>query len=496
MSILENTKTKKRKQLEKDIKKNPIFQAKKNFDKRKTNTKAEYRLILDSMRSGIEADYFWILRFMKSISYFGLRMDGEEGEVLKLRDLYGAAESSSYWGNIEQRRTTQVEKFGQTMQIISGMIKSTFQILRELRIIEERMEYYKDYDKGDQAGAVALKSVWVDMVEGGSKNPGSVYGLSTQVGFTILPDLFFKFSPKNSQEVDKILKGLEKEHINRKIREVLGRKLKQFIIWKEKTQKEISVRETFMLRYLRQHFNSIKLQINWIRPFLKNIKQLEFSDWRNDPDLLKSIETAKTEVELLGINFQYIEKNPETDFETIKEFQEYYPCVLVRMSFVVLPQMSFQKEYSRGAMQTGRTLIRIGPCVATAQDIKDYRDYQDEEDIDLIASLDSSLDAMKEDLNHFLEKAGEQSVIDAKKQEEEEKQSMHEGILEPFKAIGSGFKEMFAVFSSKKQEETKTKYKLSAKLAEEEKRKAKSIASGKAFTVYHVFKKAHGMIAP
>ena len=53
------------------------------------------------------------------------------------------------------------------------------------------------------------------------KNAASVYGLSQTVGFTLLPDLFFRVAPKGPEDVDIVVDSLE---FNLKVKEVLKRK--------------------------------------------------------------------------------------------------------------------------------------------------------------------------------------------------------------------------------------------------------------------------------
>ena len=151
------------------------------------------------------------------------------------------------------------------MANVGNMVKTLFQLIREMRIMEERLEYYGRSEKGEEAAEVALKSVWVDMVEGGGKNPGSVIGLAMNVGFVTLPDLFYSIHPKKIEDVEKEVQKLS-ESFNRKVREVLARKLKQYLIWKQKTYQELLVGKKFKLKYLRQHYHVIKIYLNWLRP--------------------------------------------------------------------------------------------------------------------------------------------------------------------------------------------------------------------------------------
>src|SRR3989344_8836222 len=197
-----------------------------------------YLLEMEEAAAGVERFYFWFLNFLRGVAPSGVSCQ----KVWKIKDIYAATETSSYFGSIEQRKGIQQDKASQYLATIGKMIKDLFQIIRELRIMDERYDFYKESEAGKEDSEVALKSIWIDLVEGGAKNPTSVLGLATQVGFTILPDLFFSIHPKQKpqaeqkDEVDRsiqeALSSLKEEGINRKIIEVLGRKLVQYLIWK------------------------------------------------------------------------------------------------------------------------------------------------------------------------------------------------------------------------------------------------------------------------
>jgi len=446
-----------------------------------------YGLILESMQGGVEPHYYWVLRFIRTTNEFGLGWK----EVKKIKDIYTAAEASSLWGSQEQRKGLQQDKVTQYMATIGKMIKDTFQVIRELRIIDERLVYYDEYnaysktkDENKLSGAVALKGTWIDLVEGGTKNPASVYGLASQVGFTTLPDLFFMVHPKIIEDVDKEVKKLKSKGINRKVREVLGRKLKQFIIWKVKTESELRTRKNFVLKYLRMHVNNIKLYSNWVKPYLKAIQILQSQSSEKNPDVSAAFETSQVELEIIAIGEKYFEKTPE-GFEIEHKFRKYFPCLRVVFNHVALPQMSFQREFQRGPVHAGRTEIKIIPYVLTKEQIKKYQAAVDKEAFeeieDLIPSIEGSLSAIGEELQKYLEEAGEI------KEEKTEKKEV-EGLLTPFTSVFKGVK---GIFSKEKASEERILRPQSG-----EKRAAEEVAKTRAFVLYDIYKKSHGMLAP
>ncbi len=440
---------------------------------------SRYLIKMDSLQKNVEANYFWITRFLSGKSPYGRDYFGEKGTILKIKDIYSSGETSSFWGSVEQRKGAQIDKFQQLMANIGSMLKTLFQLLRELRIMEERLDYYERSEKGEDAAEVALKSIWIDLVEGGARNPGSVTGLAAQVGFITLPDLFYSIHPKKVDEVEKDVDRLKESGLNRKVREVLARKLKQFLIWKEKTYKELKTGNTFKLKYLRQHFHVIRLYLNWLRPYLKNIQRLQQQGDVTDKDLIASFETSKIELEVLGVKRKYEVDMPNTyggqNMEE-REFKETFPCVRVKIEFVAIPEMAYQQEFQRGAIHRGRSVITIEARTAKMKDILDYKKKLFEEDVELLKAVDESIDAMKEDIEHFLEKAGEI--------EEEEKKK--ESFFEPFKGIFGGLKDLFKHIPS---------FKITGdKVPSGEAGSASNIAKIDAYLLYKVFKQTHGML--
>lgn len=452
------------------------------------------KLIMVSMQGAAEPHYFWMLRFLRNTTTFGLGMFFERVE--KIKDVYTAAEASSLWGSQEQRKGLQQDKVSQYMATIGKLIKDMFQVVRELRIIDERLAYYDGYNKYSrnpagnekyQSAAVALKGTWIDLVEGATKNPASVYGLASQVGFATLPDLFFTVHPKSQADVEREVKKLKGKGINRKVREVLGRKLVQFIIWKEKTEREIRTRKNFILKYLRMHFNNIKLYINWVKPYLRAIKQLQSRSSELNPDVSAAFETSQIELELLAVGKEYI-LTTEEGYEETFPFTKFKPCILVKFNHVTLPQMAFQKEYQRGPVHAGRTEITIFPCVLTEDEINHYKALRDKESFeeieDLVPSLEDSLASIGEELTNYLEEAGE--TVEKKEEGKKEEPVSLGGIFSPFGAL---FKSGDAFKGGKKKGSLNSKEAV-------EKREAAKVAGTYVYMLYDVFKKTHGMLSP
>jgi hypothetical protein len=445
-------------------------------------------IIFESNQDIIEESYFW--------HKYHLRTDMGFTEFHKITDVFSASPNSSFWGSVEQRIGLQQDKAAQFLRGVSEMTKAMFQIVRELRIIDQRLTYYKDIKKGNKlakTSEITLKGVYIDQVEGGSKNPSSVYGLANTVGFSILPDIFFRTKIDKLEDMDE---QIEKIPFNDKVKEVLKRKLRQFYEWKERTQSELEQRRRFTISYLRQHYDTIKLYISWIMPYLRNIERLKQDQEKfNDTDMVSAFETSLIEVEFLAAK----------KMKTVK------PVIDIRFLFRSSPEMNHTKDmYHRGPTHMGRVEMDIRGYLWTDQQITNYKKMKEEEGLMLLSNIDSSLnealDSLGDELHKYLEEAKDKLIPKKVEEEEEEKEktSLKKGFktaFAPVTAIGSGLKELFlepfglggltefdfsSIFSGKEKSEF-----LSYDKAY---KSAKSVVHGVLWLSFKNFKKAHKMI--
>ena len=96
------------------------------------------------------------------------------------------------------------------------------------------------------------------------------------------------------------------------------------MLWKEKTEKELRTRRNFVLAYLAQEYNVIKMYASWLKPYMENVKKLQQNRELNQADIVTAFETAKIELELLAVKNTYSLKTPE-GYEENKEFQKVFP---------------------------------------------------------------------------------------------------------------------------------------------------------------------------
>ncbi len=443
----------------------------------------KYRLFIEGYNISIEEPYFWLLHYLRWFHSFH--------HIDKITDIFAAAENSSFFGTSQQRLGIQQDKVSQFLATIGKMVKELFQLVRELRILDERLGYYYDSytdSPSSESAEITLKGIWIDMVEGGAKNPASVYGMAREVQFITLPDLFFSTHPKKQEDVDEVVER-DRGEFNRKVREVLKRKLRTFLAWKEATFEELKNRRKFTLKYLRQHYEIIKMYMAWVRPYLKNIQRLHMDQSKMEtPDILVAFETSMIEVEILA-------KKPQKTIRIANRDVSVYQVILLHFWFRTRPEMSYTQEgYQKGPLHVGRVQMHFRAYAWTDDEIETYKKMREQEDFNLLGLIDASvkaaMEALGDELMRYLEEAGEEVKEEEKKKEEEKAKN-----VSAIKRTYQSFFNMFRLYKDVKKEQKPKKpsknelFKLGLIRAE-----AKKSVLGSMWGIYHHFKKHHGML--
>lgn len=437
-----------------------------------------YRLVTESFGMSLEELYFW------SINH--IRQDAGFPKMIKVTDVFSASENSAFFGQSAQRLSIQEDRASGFLRGISELVKTLFQIVRELRIIDERLDVYKNWKTSKSADAT-LKGLFTEFAEnkGGQMQPGSVYHLANQVGYAVLPDLFFNTIVLDKDDIEKVV---DKMQFNQNVKTVLKRKLYQYLIWVEKTDAELVVRRRFQIKYLRQHYVVIKTYMSWVKPYLKHIKRLTMNENQLDsPDLISSFETSSTEIEVIGYN-----PLPGNKINA---------CVLMTFDFNTRPVLNYQQEGSRGPVHVGKGTMTLRAYGWTDKQIEMYKKMKDYEDKELLGLVDdqlkSAMDMLGDDLDKYIKEAEgtlEEEKKDVKGPEKLTPIQGNETVFDPFINIFKGFGDIGKTFvpisiiggsSSKKSSGPSSK----------DVDKAVSQAKGAMWMIYKNYKKSHGMLS-
>jgi len=433
-----------------------------------------HRLIYSNQKLNLEEIYYWILT--------QLQMDGgfRKDEIFKVTDIFSSSEMSTYWGVSSQRLGIQQDKASGFLRGISDMVKSMFQLIRDLGIIDEKIGYYKSsFSKNEKEmldGEQVLKGQFVDLVEGGTQNPSSVFGLGQKVGFTLLPDIFFRTQVPVKEdtpddEIGEKVRTVVEERIrgkiaNKQFQDVLERKLSQYYRWKQRTYKQLKVNRNVFKSYLKQHFNTIKLYMTWIRPYLINVKRLTTNQGMADsPDLISAFEGNMIEIEVVAAK----ESKPGSGA---------YSCILANFQYRTHPHLDYVPNYQQNrASMVGRVEMNLKSFGWTKNQLDNYLAMKEEEDWDslkdIMGGIQEGMDSLKDEVLKYLN--------EDKEEEKEEKEKVKApSFFQPITDLHKDVKSIFKMNKPKPKPDVK----------------GAGIGAKKGlFPLYHYYKKASRLLA-
>jgi len=436
-----------------------------------------YRVVWETFQRPIESFYFFLVDQFRDLGF----------RVEKITDVFAASEQSSFYGVQQQRIGLHQDKVAQFLRGISELVRQLFQITREIRIIKERLQYYKDakspQSRKFEPAEIALKGLYVDLVEGGAKNAASVFGMSRELQFTTLPDLFFSIHPKT---LDTINETVDKLQFNKKVKEVLKRKLYAYMNWKNSTEGELAQRHVHTLKYLRQHYDVIQLYLTWIKPYLKQVTRLtQDSRKLESPDMVAAFEGSIIELELIGRFF------PTGN-------TKYAATIVVNALYRTSPTMPFSNDFQRGPLHQGKIDIVWRYYVWSDEDAIRYKEMREEEGFQLLSSIDesvkASMDALGDELQSYLKEAGKEFEEKLPEEEIPPADNILEIMKAPFKGFGESFGALIPKGTFKIGDPGRRKKREQAVIDAKEIKIATRAAAGLGWLHFRNFKKGHGLV--
>ena len=432
------------------------------------------RLLWEVYDLSLEEPYFWLLDYFKD----GFPI------IEKIEDSFAAAENSAFFGVTQQRLGAQQDRVSQFLATMGKMVKELFQMVRELRIIDERLGYYRTIEEElkkpltqrSKTAEITMKGLFVDLVQGGGKSAASVYGMARELEFITLPDLFFDAPPfKNDTELNQHIDSLA-ENFNKNVRRVLQRHLGQYMEWKKRTHQEHENRKKFQLKYLQQHFDIIKMYLTWVKPYLRHARALTMKEKSlTSAELISAFEGSLLDIEILAR----------------KPMGEVHSCVLVTFNYRTRAELKVQQDYQRGPVHIGRMVVTFRAYAWSDKELKQYKALKQKELFELLGDVSTSvqqaMESLGDELFRYLEEAKGDAVTP---KEEKKKEETQKSFGEKFFGDFYTPQKVKAAKGPSKKEEAAT-----AAAIKKAKDGAGANAVFQSFNAYHLFKKAHRMAA-
>lgn len=429
---------------------------------------AEFRLNYDSMNEGLEPLYYWILDFMRDPPPGGLGLDVFKGE-----EKAGAGATSAYFGETGQRVSLMQQKASEYLGAINQVVKSIINLMYDLKEFEVRIKNYDDLDSNNEEtrkyASQALKGVWMDQVDI-KKGRGSINMLAQELSFVTLRDAFFA--------VEKIEEA-EKLDLNTRVKNILGKKLKEYLDWKELSEKEIRRRYNIEKAYLKSQIGTVKLYASWVKPYLKAAQKLKMHEF-NTPDIVENFSNMQMELEVFGKK----DIKKESVHESYDKFSldtKIYAVVYVKLTFRAVPNV-MQGQGGRHYVQNGRADVEFKCYAMDEKELQALESRELYEDMNLVEEwVGTSLDEIMKEADKYL---NQEEIPDVEK-------ILKQKLENPLKGTLKGFSEVLGPLGGIVKKKGR---KASGVVYEEVMKAAGSKSENLCFTIYNVYKKTHGML--
>ena len=434
----------------------------------------EHTLVYDSSSETLEPIYFYLLDLMRD--------QGVPPE--KLVDNFVSSPGSGHFGELGQRASIMQQQASQSMERINAIVRSVLNIVYDLRDFQTRLKTYDDLKSSDkakkEAALLSLKQIWLDKVDMQKGNSALKPMALGQAGFQTLLDAFL--AAKNVNLKDNNGKELD---LNDRVKRIVKQRLTEFEVWLKESEKELRKRYNMERAYLKSQVNSLKLYIRWVKPYLKAAQDLEMGEKKRDADMVKTFNSIILELTLFGKTNIGL---PD-ELAGLKTKRDYYACVLVDFHFRGIPQRLPQQQshYVFG----GRAEVTFRGYALNQDELdkleKELAESDLEDAFNLIeGATTESLDNLKEEIEKFLE----EPLDKEEKSESNDKKDQSN----PFLALIGYYDKPENKPKNEENKKNPEKIRKDNWLEKTHLRPtAIQEADDKAFLIFNIYKKSHGM---
>ena len=426
---------------------------------------ATHKIVYDSAADTLEPIYFWTLDLMND---FGLKPE-------KLIDNFMSSPGSGHFGEMGQRASVMQQQGAATMERVNAILRSVLNLIYDLKEFKVRLQSYSDLKDPikKESAILSLKQIWLDKVDINKQN-SSIKAMAMGItGFQTLLDAFmFAKTVEDAQKID----------LNERVKKILVQRVYEFNNWLKESETELRKRYQLERNYLKSQVNSLKLYSRWAKPYLKASMQLEQKEGGRNPALVKSFSTTIFELTLLGKTL--VKLPPE--LSKVKTRRNYYACILVDFNFRGIPQKVNQRgDFAFG----GRTEITFRGYALNEDELQRLEYELDKSDIgDVLGLIEGatteSLGLLQKEIDDFLDE----------KEQEEKGETKKVSGENPFSALLGLYNKKIETKPKKEEDKRGKPIKKDDWVESNHLRKiAKNKAASTTFTIYDIYKKAHGM---
>ncbi|MDD5499997.1 MAG: hypothetical protein PHT91_03945, partial [Candidatus Nanoarchaeia archaeon] len=350
---------------------------------------------------------------LNELRYFDLK------NIQKVSQFLDASPTSGFYGDISQRKAYAKENVDKAMGIINGIIQTITKLIYSLREFDSVLDIFKKLESNDKLDVFAaeqnLRRIFLDEVDM-KKGRGAMYQMQVSQGmeYVNLVDSFL--TVENLKDVDDLKS-------NDRVKRILKGRFQEYELWKKSFKKDIVSRKEIQKQYLKSQVESLKMQLDWIKPHYAVLKQLDIKSGANNPDLLVGFDTMQINTKIRCVVGGEKENSLVTGF------------LDVDFEFKTNP---YQVRTEQGTSFHHRfgTKITYTPYVLRNDDYEKFIKNEAMKEIDFFKDIvGDSLKAISEDLEKYL--GGQDFVGKEKNPEDDDSKpfSIFEFLILPFKGM-------------------------------------------------------------
>ena len=456
-----------------------------------------YKIVYDSAQNQLEPIYYWLLDFMEDLGF----------KVEKVVDNFMSSPGSGHFSEMGQRATMMQQQGTKLSGDLHQLIKSTINIVYDLREFEQRLSHYKDErsdePKRKESGMLALKNIWLDNVDLPKRGRGSIHQMSSDLGYVTLRDAFM--IANTTEDVEKMTIKEEANNatdkysgtVNEAVARILVPRIDEFTKWKDFSYRELIKRYSIERNYLKSQIETIKLYSSWMKPYFEAAEKLRQQGFDKSAALVNAFSTSMFELTLMGVS----KAKPPKQVSGYNIKRDYNSVVLINLKYRGHLVKADQKG-NYASMFNGKVEMNLDSYSLNSEELDLMRKNIEKEDLasGMKYSFDMADDAMKElqaDFDYFL-KDEDQKAEDDKKQDSKDKKKNKQDDINPFMALFSifgGIKMVSGKDSKKDKKVIKKPEDISSDNWVEKHLRAEAAnsAASRLYAAYDVYKKTHGM---
>lgn len=394
---------------------------------------ADHILKHDAFGETMEADYYWILDFLR---------EARSCTVDKSADFFAASEASGYFGELGGKRTALERQAIELIKSINFVVKSIINLLYDLKLFDLRLKNYDDLKNSElkETAMNGLKGIWLTEVDQVQKGAGSINSMAQNLSFITLRDAFMAtpvqswYAPgadakklaEAKSKAEKHASGMDLPDI---VKRVLGPRTQEFIDWLYMSEKELRNRLAVEKAYLKAQVASLKVYASWVRPYLIGAQKLIPAEYKDLLSKHKELglgpHAAPTPFHAIWMYLELFATQKaeikdtrmpgyrEVEVKLEDENNRPYAVVEVQMAFRGAPVTATGAKGERGYAHTGKKVFRSGAYIMQKKHIDLLQSFKDDEVLQFIDTMtNETFNAMRDDLNKYLE---EKPAVEEKK---------------------------------------------------------------------------------